>query len=248
MATDDIDAPSRWRRTASCTRRTDPISTISRGSCRPGSTSSPRCTSSRATVTAPSLPTGCAAPRRPEARRCTRAARTPASRRWSRWRRRRVASIERISILESVDLRAYENEAMYRAMGIDLEPTDPRAAVLIEEACRSFRDQVVVMAHALDVELDEVCFDADFAVAEEDLDVGFMRIGKGRVAAIWGRSPAGSTVAPHRVPIGVEDGERTDPDWPVEHGYVIDVEGKPYRCRIEPGEGWSGAGALRSRS
>ena len=44
--------------------------------------------------------------------------------------------IERITLLESVDLRAYANEPMYRAMGIDRDPTDPEAAVLIEAADR----------------------------------------------------------------------------------------------------------------
>jgi hypothetical protein len=37
-------------------------------------------------------------------------------------------------------------------------------------------------------------------------------------------------------------GERTTPDWPVEHGYVIDIEGTPsFRTCIEPGEQWSGS-------
>jgi len=151
--------------------------------------------------------------------------------------------IERITLLESVDLTAYENEPMYRAMGIDRDPTDPEAAVLIEAACGSFRDQVAVMAYALAVDLDDITFNAEFAVADDDLDFGFMTIGKGRVAAIRGTI---SAQAGGRSRIECRSvwkmGERTNPNWPIEHGYIIDIEGTPsFRVRIEPGAGWTGS-------
>lgn len=153
------------------------------------------------------------------------------------------SQIERITMLESVDLRAYENEPMYRAMGIDRDPTDPEAATLIEAACGSFRDQVAVMASALAVDLDEIRFQADFAVVDEDTDVGFMTVGKGRVAAIRGTIAGWAGGRPRIECRSVwKLGERTTPDWPVEHGYVIEVEGTPsFRVRIEPGERWSGS-------
>jgi 2,4-diaminopentanoate dehydrogenase len=151
--------------------------------------------------------------------------------------------IERITMLESVDLRGYENESMYRAMGIDRDPADPEAARLIAAACGSFRDQVAVMAHALALDLDEIRFHADFAVADTDTDFGFMTVGAGRVAAIRGTIAGWSGGRPRIECRSVwKLGERTSPDWPVEHGYVIDIEGTPsFRARIEPGEHWSGS-------
>jgi hypothetical protein len=151
--------------------------------------------------------------------------------------------IERITMLESVDLRGYANEPMYRAMGIDRDPADPEAGTLIEEACGSFRDQIAVMAHALAVELDEIRFAAEFAVADDELDVGFMTIGAGRIAAIRG-TISGWAGGRSRLECRSvwKMGGATTPNWPLEHGYVIDVEGTPsFRCRIEPGEGWTGA-------
>jgi hypothetical protein len=151
--------------------------------------------------------------------------------------------IERITMLESVDLRGYENEPMYRAMGIDRDPADPEAAALIAAACGSFRDQVAVMAHALALDLDEIRFHADFAVADEDTNFGFMTVGAGRVAAIRG-TIAGWAGGRSRIECRSvwKLGERTTPDWPVEQGYLIDIEGTPsFRTRIEPGEHWSGS-------
>jgi hypothetical protein len=151
--------------------------------------------------------------------------------------------IERITMLESVDLRGYANEPMYRAMGIDRDPADPEAAKLIEAACGSFRDQVAVMSDGLTLDLDEIRFHADFAVAEVDTDFDFMTVGAGRIAAIRG-TIAGWAGGRSRIECRSvwKLGEHTIPDWPIEHGYVIDVEGTPsFRARIEPGEQWTGA-------
>ena len=145
--------------------------------------------------------------------------------------------IERITMLESVDLRGYENEPMYRAMGIDRDPADPEAATLIAAACGSFRDQVAVMAHALALDLDEIRFHADFAVADMDTDFGFMTVGAGRVAAIRGTIAGWAGGRPRIECRSVwKLGERTTPDWPVEHGYADRYRGhavvpNPHRAR-----------------
>jgi hypothetical protein len=70
-----------------------------------------------------------------------------------------------------------------------------------------------------------------------------MTVGAGRVAAIRG-TIAGWAGGRSRIECRSvwKLGERTTPDWPVEHGYVIDIEGTPsFRTRIEPGEQWSGS-------
>ncbi len=144
--------------------------------------------------------------------------------------------IEQLSILESVDMRGYANEQMFRAMGIDCDPADPEAARSVERACGSFRDQIVVMAAALALDLDEIRFSADFAVADHDLDLGFMTITNGRVAGIKG-TIAGWADGRSRLECRSvwKLGDAMTPNWPIEHGYVIDVAGDPsFRVRIEP--------------
>lgn len=144
--------------------------------------------------------------------------------------------IERLSILESLDIEGYANEQMFRAQGFDLGPDDPAAAETCESSCGSFKDQVPVLAKAFGVEIDEVGFRVEFAAANQDTDFGFMTLQKGRIAGFKG------TVA------GIRDGrsliecsfvwklgEDMTPNWPVTHGYVIELEGDPgVRCRLEP--------------
>jgi hypothetical protein len=144
--------------------------------------------------------------------------------------------IDRVSVLESLDITGYANEQMFRAQGFDLEPGDPAAAQACEASCGSFKDQVPVMAKALGLAIDRVGFSVEFATADRDTDFGFMTVGQGRIAGFKG------TVA------GIKDGrsliecsfvwklgEDMTPNWPVTHGYVIELDGDPgVRCRLEP--------------
>jgi hypothetical protein len=151
--------------------------------------------------------------------------------------------VTRLSVLESLDIKEYANEQMFRAQGFDLDPDDPAAAQACESACGSFKDQIPVMAKALGLVLDGVGFRVEFATANRDTDFGFMTLTKGRIAGFKG------TIS------GVHDGrsviecsfvwklgEDMTPDWPVTHGYVIEIEGDPgVRCRLEPlGEHFDG--------
>ena len=154
------------------------------------------------------------------------------------------ARIDRITVLESLDMSGYANEQMFRSMGIDLEPDDPAASRAVEAACGSFRDQIAVMAHALAVPLDDIRFRADFARANETTDLGFMTVQKGRVAGFKG-VVAGISVGVSRIECQFvwKLGEDITPNWPVEHGYVVEIRGEPdVRVRLEPiGDHFDGA-------
>ena len=144
--------------------------------------------------------------------------------------------IERLSILESLDIKDYANEQMFRAQGFDLDPDDPSAAEACEAACGSFKDQVPVLAKALGLAIDRVGFRVEFAIANHDTDFGFMTLEKGRIAGFKG------TVSGERDGRSLIEcsfvwklGEDMTPNWPVTHGYVIELEGDPgVRCKLEP--------------
>ena len=144
--------------------------------------------------------------------------------------------IEHLSILESLDIKDYANEQMFRAQGFDLDPEDPSAAEACEAACGSFKDQVPVLAKALGLAIDRVGFRVDFAIANQDTDFGFMTLGRGRIAGFKG------TISGERNGRSLIEcsfvwklGEDMTPNWPVTHGYVIELEGDPgVRCKLEP--------------
>jgi 2,4-diaminopentanoate dehydrogenase len=152
--------------------------------------------------------------------------------------------IERLSVLESLDIQEYANEQMFRAQGFDLEADDSEAAQRCEASCGSFKEQIRVLARALGVAIDGVGFRAEFATANQDTDFGFMTLGKGRIAGFRGTVSGmrdGQSVIECRFVWKL--GEDMTPNWPVTNGYVIEIEGDPgVRCKLEPlGDHFPGA-------
>lgn len=136
--------------------------------------------------------------------------------------------IDRISVLESLDVSGYANERMFRGLGFDLDPDDPRAPQAVEASCGSFKDQITVMAQALGVQLDETRFTAEFATASRTTDFGFMTVEKGRIAGFRGTVAGVSGGRPViECRFVWKLGRDMTPDWPVTRGYVVDIEGEP---------------------
>ena len=115
---------------------------------------------------------------------------------------------------------------------------------MIEANCGSFKDQIRVMAAALGVELDGIGFEVELGAANRTTDFGFMTVREGRIAGFKG---AVSGMVAGRPVIQCKFvwklGHDMTPDWPVEDGYVIEIEGDPgVRVRLEPtGEHFDGA-------
>ncbi|MDT3440678.1 MULTISPECIES: dihydrodipicolinate reductase [unclassified Pseudofrankia] len=144
--------------------------------------------------------------------------------------------IERLSVLESLDISGYANEQMFRAQGFDLDPDDPAARQACEASCGSFKDQIPVLAKALGVRIDGVGFRVEFATANQDTDFGFMTVKKGRVAGFKG-TVSGDKDGRSLIECSFvwKLGEDMTPNWPVTHGYVIELDGVPgVRVRLEP--------------
>jgi hypothetical protein len=144
--------------------------------------------------------------------------------------------VDRLSVLESLDMSGHANEQMFRAMSIDLPIDDPQAPAMIEANCGSFKEQIRVLARALGVTLDEIRFHAEFGAANATKDFGFMTIGAGRIAGFKGvvcGMSGGRSVLECRFVWKV--GDDMTPNWPVEDGYVLEIEGEPnVRIRLSP--------------
>lgn len=145
------------------------------------------------------------------------------------------ARVDCVTVLESLAMSGYANEQMFRATGIDRALDDPEVPSMVEAACGSFEEQVRVMARALGAELDEVAFDIELGAADRTTDFGFLTFRRGHVAGFKGTVAGlvgGRPLVRCRFVWKV--GHEMTPNWPVEEGYVLEIEGEPsVRSRLE---------------
>ncbi|ADP81302.1 NAD(P)H-dependent amine dehydrogenase family protein [Pseudofrankia inefficax] len=136
--------------------------------------------------------------------------------------------VDRVSVLESVDCTAYASPQTWLETGFAVPPDTPGLAELAKSRQLVFVDAVEMMAEALRVTLDDIVYTPEFGVATEDLDLGYMKIAKGHVCGLkglWSGRVGGRSV----IELGLvwRLGYAMEPDWPIEEGYVIDVDGEP---------------------
>src|ERR1700730_13145084 len=146
------------------------------------------------------------------------------------------ARIDRISVLESVDSTPYASPGTWTAVGFGRPVTDPQAPGITERMMPSFREAVGMMADALKLKLDDIRYSVEFAAATEDVDLGYMTIGKGCISGLrgcWSGLVGATPVI--ELKFAWKLGTKLRPDWPIEDGYLIEIHGEPsIRCRYEP--------------
>jgi hypothetical protein len=92
--------------------------------------------------------------------------------------------VEFVSIAESADCSVYESAETWLAMGMSLPEVTPAVFETARNWMLSFRDAVERMAVALDYELDDIEFFADFATASQKVDLGWFCMEKDTNAAV----------------------------------------------------------------
>jgi hypothetical protein len=143
--------------------------------------------------------------------------------------------VDSISVTESVDSTGYDSADTERSVGYGRAIDDPELPALVERGTAVFGDGVRLMADALGVELDEVRCEASFAQTTEDLDRGSWSIPAGCVAGVaasWQGVRDGRAVI--ELKVRWRKGRTLEPDWKVEHGYILDIKGQPcIRTKLE---------------
>ncbi|MBW2419662.1 MAG: dihydrodipicolinate reductase [Deltaproteobacteria bacterium] len=143
--------------------------------------------------------------------------------------------IDCISVLESVDSTGYNSPETELPIGYGRPPTDTALPDMIRQGTAVFGDAVIMMADALHVEVDEIVCESGWAVATKPLDLGYMQIEEGCVAGIeasWqGRIDGRKAID---LKVRWRKGQDLEPDWPLEHGYLVEIEGQPcVKTRLE---------------
>jgi hypothetical protein len=143
--------------------------------------------------------------------------------------------IDKISVLESVDSSGYNSPETEIPIGFTHSITNPELPQMVRKGTAVFEDAVYMMADALGIDLDGVECEAGFAAATRDIDLGYMKIEEGCVAGVeasWQGRVGGQTVIDLKV--RWRKGQHIEPDWPLEHGYLVEVEGQPcVRTKLE---------------
>jgi hypothetical protein len=139
--------------------------------------------------------------------------------------------VDSVAVLESVDSTGYDSADTERSVGYGRPIDDPELPELTRAGTAVFGDAVHLMADALRITLDEV----EYARTTADLDLGSWSIPQGCVAGVsasWKGIRGGETVVDLRV--RWRKGRTLEPDWPIEHGYVVEVQGRPsVRTKLE---------------
>lgn len=136
--------------------------------------------------------------------------------------------IDSISVLESVDSTGYDSADTELSVGFGQPIDHPGLPAQTAAATAVFGDAVHLMAGALGLEFDEIRCDAEYAQTTEDIDLGSWTIAAGCVAGVaisWQGIKDGRTVV--ALNTRWRKGRTLEPDWKVEHGYVVDIQGRP---------------------
>lgn len=143
--------------------------------------------------------------------------------------------VDSVSVLESVDSTGYDSADTERTVGYGRPIDDPELRAMTTRGTAVFGDAVRLTADALGIELDEVRCEPEYAQTTAHLDLGSWSIDAGCVAGVavnWQGIRAGEPVI--ELKVRWRKGQTLEPDWRIEHGYVVEVQGMPcVRTKLE---------------
>ena len=137
--------------------------------------------------------------------------------------------VDKVTVVEAIDTTIYNSPATEKPMGFGYPIDQPDLQEITKKGSGIFRDGVLLVADALGVELDGVRCDVEYAQTTEDLHLpGDWTIEKGCVAGVdvaWLGIVGGREVIEIRG--RWRKGQTLDPDWELDMGYSIEVQGTP---------------------
>lgn len=134
---------------------------------------------------------------------------------------------KKIRFLESVDLTHYDAIANYTNLGWSFDP-DEKWYEINRKVLGQYAECVDVMADMLRIPLREVAFEYEPAITPEERTIKGFTMPQGSLA---GQKCTWKGMVGDRSVIELEvvwnAGKGLEPEWPVHHGYTMEVEGSP---------------------
>ena len=134
---------------------------------------------------------------------------------------------KKIRFLESVDLTHYDAIANYTNLGWSFDP-DEKWHEINRQVLGQYAECVDVMGEMLRVPLDQVAFDYEPAVTPEERTINGFTMPQGSLAGqrcTWKGMVGDRSVI--ELDVVWNAGKGLEPEWPVHHGYTMEVEGSP---------------------
>jgi hypothetical protein len=143
--------------------------------------------------------------------------------------------IDKLTINEASDTTLYDSPATELPCGFGRPIGDPELPGMAAQGTAVFGEAVAMVADALGVELDDIVCEAEYAQTTEDVVMDSWTIAAGCVAGVaasWQGKVGDRTVV--ELNVRWKKGQTLDPDWAIEEGHVIQIEGRPtVRVRLE---------------
>jgi hypothetical protein len=143
--------------------------------------------------------------------------------------------IDKITINEGSDTTLYDSPATELPCGFGRPIDDPELPEMAAKGTAVFGEAVAMVADALGVELDEIVCEAEYAKTTDDVVMESWTIAAGCVAGVaasWQGKVGDRTVV--ELNVRWKKGQTLDPDWTIEEGHVIQVDGRPtVRVKVE---------------
>jgi len=136
--------------------------------------------------------------------------------------------IDKITIDEGSDTTLYDSPATELPCGFGRPIDDRELPAMAAKGTAVFGEAVAMVADALGVELDDIVCEAEYAEATEDVVMESWTIPAGHVAGVfasWQGRISGKTVI--ELNVRWRKGQSLSPDWAIEEGHVITIEGMP---------------------
>lgn len=136
--------------------------------------------------------------------------------------------IDKVTISEAAHTAAYDSPETEKPAGFGRPIDDPNLQAMTAEGTAVFGEAVAMVADAIGVELDRIVCQAEYAKATTDIDLGSWTIPAGCVAGLaasWQGRVGERTIV--EINVRWKKGFGLEPDWPIEDGHVIEVQGRP---------------------
>ena len=133
----------------------------------------------------------------------------------------------KIRFLESVDLTHYEAIANYANLGWG-QPPEEKWRATNESVLGTYAECIDLIADLLHIPITEIRFDYESATASNDREFHGYSIPAGTIAGqkcLWTGMVGQEAVI--ELEVVWNAGKELQPDWPVSHGYTMEVQGDP---------------------